>query len=166
VGVQRCRVQREQRGIRPLFANNVAGYFTDSGVGQLLDLQQQRRRVRFVVRERARGGREHRDAEPGRASALTAANLAAYDGVFFAGGLGSGSANADAIEAYIRSGGSAYVAAGTGAFGSAAGEAAGWNPLSESFRARVRLDVVRAGADGGHRARSRCSTRTRPSATR
>jgi hypothetical protein len=64
---------------------------------------------------------------------ITLANLSQYDGVFFSGTVGSGAANSTVIGDYIRDGGRVLVMAGTGAFGDAPAEAAGWNPLLNQF---------------------------------
>ncbi len=59
---------------------------------------------------------------------FTAASLAAYDAVFFAGPVGSGYPDQSVIEAYLLGGGNVYIGAGTGSLGPAA-EAAGWNDV-------------------------------------
>lgn len=59
-----------------------------------------------------------------------AGTLAGYDGVFLA--LNPSSYDLAALTAYINGGGSAYIAAGTGA-GGAAAEAAVWNPFLNLF---------------------------------
>lgn len=64
---------------------------------------------------------------------INQANLAAFDGIFLAGGLGSGAANVAELVDYVEAGGSVFVMAGTGDFGNAASEAAAWNPLLGEF---------------------------------
>ncbi len=58
---------------------------------------------------------------------LTLAHLQSFDSVFLAGTLGAG--DIPALSAYLAGGGNIYLAGGTGAFGTAAAEAAAWNPL-------------------------------------
>ncbi|MFT3686067.1 MAG: hypothetical protein QM783_14300 [Phycisphaerales bacterium] len=64
---------------------------------------------------------------------LSLAALQSYDAVFFSGTTGSGAANAAILAQYVNGGGSVLVMAGTGDFGSAQGEADGWNPFLNQF---------------------------------
>lgn len=64
---------------------------------------------------------------------LTLATLQNYDAVFFCGTVGSGAANAAILAQYVNGGGSVLIMAGSGDFGSAGGEAAGWNPFLNQF---------------------------------
>ncbi|HYD00928.1 MAG TPA: hypothetical protein VEB22_06845 [Phycisphaerales bacterium] len=64
---------------------------------------------------------------------FTLATLQSYDAVFLCGATGSGAANAAILAQYVFGGGSVLVMAGTGDFGNAAGEAAGWNPFLNLF---------------------------------
>jgi hypothetical protein len=64
---------------------------------------------------------------------ITLATLQNYDAVFFCGSVGSGAANAAILAQYVNGGGSVLVMAGSGDFGTAGGEAAGWNPFLNQF---------------------------------
>ena len=64
---------------------------------------------------------------------LTLGALQSYDAVFFSGTVGSGAANAAVLAQYVSGGGNVLVMAGTGDFGSAQGEADGWNPFLNQF---------------------------------
>ncbi len=65
---------------------------------------------------------------------VTLANLNQYDGVFLAGTVASGAANAGTLASYINAGGSALVMVGVGTgFLGAATEAAAWNPFLNQF---------------------------------
>jgi len=63
--------------------------------------------------------------------------LGQYDGVFFAGSIGSGSANATVLANYVNAGGSVLVMVGVGGgtngFPSPGAEAAGWNVFLNMF---------------------------------
>jgi hypothetical protein len=65
---------------------------------------------------------------------LTLATLNQYDGVFLAGTVASGAANAGTLASYVNGGGSVLVMAGVGTgFLGAASEAAAWNPFLNQF---------------------------------
>lgn len=63
---------------------------------------------------------------------ITLANLSQYDGVFLAGPVGSGAANAPVLASYVNGGGSVLIMAGTG-YGGSSGEAASWDPFLNQF---------------------------------
>jgi hypothetical protein len=65
-------------------------------------------------------------------ASLSLANLQAYDAVFFAGAPNN-SINFAALQQYVSGGGSVFIAAGTGAFGTAGSEANFWNPFLSAF---------------------------------
>lgn len=65
---------------------------------------------------------------------VTLANLNQYDGVFLAGTVASGTANAGTLASYVNGGGSVLVMAGVGTgFTGPAAEAAAWNPFLNQF---------------------------------
>lgn len=70
---------------------------------------------------------------------VTLPNLMPYDGVFLAGGIGSGAANAAVLTNYVNNGGSVLIMVGVGSDpsypcgGGAACEAALWDPLLGEF---------------------------------
>jgi len=114
------------------FTQNVVDYFTDSGVGNFLVLSNNAVAYRdsFVTVLESNGS----TVTVNRTGLnLSAATLAGFDGVFLSGNLGSGAGNAGALESYVLSGGSVFVSAGTGNFGSPGGEANAWNPLLNRF---------------------------------
>lgn len=116
----------------PIFASNVAAWFTGGGPGNFLAYS-----GNFGV------------ASPQLASTMTGlghswtvstalpftlATLQNYDAVFLAGSSGSGAANAGVLIAYVMGGGNVYLAGGTGGFaGGAAGEATAWAPFLNAF---------------------------------
>ena len=65
-------------------------------------------------------------------ASLTLTALRPYDGLFVA----AVPADCQLLIDYVLGGGNVYVAAGTGGFGSAASEAAAWNPFLEQFGLR------------------------------
>lgn len=64
---------------------------------------------------------------------FTLATLRNYRAVFLSGSAGSGSANAQVLEAYVREGGNVMVMAGTGDIGGPADEATQWNYFLNKF---------------------------------
>jgi RHS repeat-associated protein len=70
----------------------------------------------------------------------TLETLSSYDGVFLAG---AGVPDTDVLVRYVQQGGHVYIAAGTGQ-GTAAGEAAAWNPFLSTYG--LALEPVYAGA--------------------
>lgn len=115
------------------FVQNVVDYFTDdAGSGNFLILSNNGVAYgdSFVMALEGTGSTV--TVNPG-GFAINPTNLAPFDGVFFAGTMGSGAPNANGIEQYVLGGGSVFVQAGTGNFGSAAGEANAWNPLLNRF---------------------------------
>ena len=114
------------------FANNVADYFSPNGPGNFLVLSNNPVAYGASAATAFTNAGHSWTVNPG-AFVLNAANLAAYDGVFFSGSVGSGLANAAQISQYVANGGSVFVSAGTGEFGSAAAEANAWNPLLSVF---------------------------------
>lgn len=65
-------------------------------------------------------------------STFSLATAAAYDAVFHFG-QGFGSTQFADLDAYLAGGGDAYVSLGSGFYGSAAGEAAAWNPFLADY---------------------------------
>lgn len=65
-------------------------------------------------------------------SPITPSLLAPYKAVIFGGlrGRADVAANLTTLNYYVNNGGSVYIFTGTGFFGGAAGEAAGWNPFT------------------------------------
>lgn len=64
---------------------------------------------------------------------ITAATLTAFDAVFLTGQFVTDATSIAALTDYINAGGGVVVSAGTGFYGSAAAEAAAWNPLLNTF---------------------------------
>jgi hypothetical protein len=114
------------------FANNVADYFSPNGPGNFLVLSTNGVAYGASAATAFTNAGHSWTVNP-VAFSITAANLAAYDGVFFSGTVGSGLANAAQISQYVADGGSVFVSAGTGDFGSAGAEANAWNPLLSVF---------------------------------
>jgi hypothetical protein len=65
---------------------------------------------------------------------ITLPNLGQYDGLFLAGTVASGAANAGVLASYVNAGGCVLVMAGVGTgFAGAASEASAWNPFLNTF---------------------------------
>lgn len=65
----------------------------------------------------------------GKTVTLSSTFVTGYDAVFHFGQA----INIAALDAYVSGGGNAYVSLGSGYYGSAAGEAAAWNPFLASY---------------------------------
>ncbi len=110
------------------FAVNIASWFTDGEPGSFL-----------AINTFAFSGPELAGAMTGAGHEwtltvvpFTLPLLQQYDGVF----LGGVPVPSQVLIDYVEGGGNVYVAAGTGGFGSAASEAAAWNPFLEAFGLR------------------------------
>ena len=112
------------------FAVNIAAWFTDGAPGSFLTV------TSFAVNSPELAGAMaaagHQWASTASPASLTLTALQQYDGLFVA----AVPADSQLLIDYVLGGGNVYVAAGTGGFGSAASEAAAWNPFLEQFGLR------------------------------
>ncbi len=113
------------------FATNVATFFTGGGPGSLRAFSSNFGLAQSSLAT-AMTGAGHTWLVS-TAGTFNLATLLTYDGVFLAGTAGSGAANALVLIDYVNAGGNVYLAGGTGSFGSAAAEAAGWNTFLNAF---------------------------------
>lgn len=111
------------------FALNLASYFTGGGTGDFLVYSNNFGLTGASLASTMTGAGNTWTFNT--ALAFTAANLAAYEGVFLAG-LQPGF-NAAEAAAYVNAGGNIYIAAGTASGFDADGEANFWNPFLSGF---------------------------------
>ena len=112
-----------------VFTDNVAQFFSGGGPGNFhaysnnFGLTQSSLANAFSV-----AGHSY---STGNGFAFDLANLSAFDGIFLAGSTAG--VDTSVLVDYVNAGGSVYLGAGTGTFGSAAAEADFWNPFLNNF---------------------------------
>lgn len=115
----------------PIFALNVANFFTGGGPGDFLVYS-----ANFGLTQSSLATTMTNAGHSWTIDAslpFTLTTLQAYDAVYLAGLPGSGSTNAATLIAYVAGGGNVYLAGGTAEMPGAAAEAAAWAPFLNAF---------------------------------